>query len=63
MHCAGRAAVHLLLQLQRLRVSQQLLVATGAGKRIKSFAKSASEEVTSAAKSVVKAWKASVLGS
>lgn len=63
LHCAGEESLPILLRLQRLKVSKQLLIATEAGKHMKGLTKSATGQVAQAAKAVVEAWKICVLNS
>lgn len=46
-----------LQQLKQVRVTQEVLVDTGAGKAVKAFSKAKSTKVAEAAKAVVKAWR------
>lgn len=50
-----------LQQLKQVRVTQDVLVATGAGRAVKAFSKAKSTKVADAAKAVVKAWKQCIL--
>lgn len=50
-----------LQQLKQMRVTQQLLLSTGAGKVVKALTKSPASEVLEAAQLVVKAWKRCIL--
>ena len=50
-----------LQQLKQVIVTQEILVATGAGKAVKGFSKAKSTKVAEAAKAVVKAWKQCIL--
>ena len=50
-----------LQQLKQVRVTQEVLVDTGAGKAVKAFSKAKSTKVAEAAKAVVKAWKQCIL--
>ena len=50
-----------LQQLKQVRVTQEVLVDTGAGKAVKGFCKAKSLKVAEAAKAVVKAWKQCIL--
>ena len=61
MCCAGQeeptAMLATLQQLKQVRVTQEVLVDTGAGKAVKAFSKAKSTKVAEAAKAVVKAWR------
>lgn len=63
--CAGQedptAILSILQQLKQVRVTQEVLVATGAGKAVKGFSKAKCTKVAEAAKAVVKAWKQCIL--
>jgi len=63
--CAGQveptAMLATLQQLTQVRVTQEVLVDTGAGKAVKGFSKAKSTKVAEAAKAVVKAWKQCIL--
>ena len=63
--CAGQeeltAMMSTLQQLKQVIVTQEILVATGAGKAVKGFSKAKSTKVAEAAKAVVKAWKQCIL--
>ncbi|KAL0036435.1 hypothetical protein WJX77_007708 [Trebouxia sp. C0004] len=52
-----------LKQLKQVRVTQEVLVDTGAGKAVKGFSKAKCTKVADAAKAVVKAWKQCILQS
>ncbi|DBA86973.1 TPA: hypothetical protein ACH3X2_14259 [Trebouxia sp. C0005] len=55
------AILSILQQLKQVRVTQEVLVATGAGKAVKGFSKAKCTKVAEAAKAVVKAWKQCIL--
>lgn len=59
----GEAVLPVLQRLQKLQVSKQILMATGAGKHVRSLGKSSIAKVAQTAKLVVEAWKTCVLNS